>query len=271
MENKEKIREKHHKQAKYLKHPELIQLQGLFPSQFSLIFILISIFLFTVGGYPKPMAAYDFSFAVVAVIFMKVIFPQMLKGNITAYYRRSYSGFRYILSLTMFFTAGAVIRGIYLVLVLLFKFYQSNGVSISSVQWFIGLTFHPGYNLLGAGMALFLIYKLFYDDRFATIKDTSNGVFDLMTKSGMRYNEAFSAYTRLRDRQLGIKSHNGVKYEPTDIIDEIRPPSYKEMEERREQEELERKTAEQENTKKTETLDIETENIRRTPRKKENI
>ncbi|WCK57667.1 hypothetical protein PP175_26900 (plasmid) [Aneurinibacillus sp. Ricciae_BoGa-3] len=203
----------------YLMHPQLIQeTANGFRMMLKGNFFILMGFYFLCNQYPKTIATLDFSFTVLSVLFFIFIKPRMMKGEIPAYYRRDYQSIKFLMFFMKVFILGGVMRFPILAL-----FYGLNLYLVrnDTVEWehykstVYAIINNPSINALAVGAFALAIFILFYQQRYASIQEFSNGVVEIFSRNVYSEEGAVKEFIRRKDQQLERNTIVQVKYDGT--------------------------------------------------------
>lgn len=170
------------------------------------IFILLFAYL-VMHDYPRILATMDATFVVLSGIFFYIIKPKMLSGKIKAYYRRDYNDIRLLIMGAVILIQGALIRFPIIFGMLIFSKYLSKSPYES--ERYLGMMkqmlINPNISIFAVIFALVVLYFVFYNERYTSIKGYSNGVTHLVVNSGMHFDLASREYIRIKDKEYSNK------------------------------------------------------------------
>ena len=165
--------------------------------------------------YGFPFKAFDFAFLALILPYQLFIRPKIYRGEIKAYYRRSYGNFKNIVNWTMLF--GLIGAWKYL---MLFSYHYYNTKDLLA---FAEGNFHYVVTPLTVFSLLFIFYYSFYQDKYSTIREYSNTVNYYMKNKKMNENGAVNTFKFMKDKEYNIKEYAGTYYDMEEEILEEKP------------------------------------------------
>lgn len=171
---------------KYLLHYELKEIFSLGTKLGLFLNIILGIILVIMRDYPRALTSMDATFTFLTIVFLLFILPMILNGKIKAYYRYSY----YLMPVVIFnivvlpWIMSSVIRvpvtyGIHY----LNHLWSDNPMDmVNYPRRLMNLLIYPKYNLIALTIFAFYIFMLFYQERFATVEEFSEGVLKIFIK-----------------------------------------------------------------------------------------
>lgn len=147
----------------------------------------------------------------VSVFYLFILRPAIMKGRITAFYRRSYEGLTFVIFLysrIAMIATGKVIGTclFYIIVVRDFEF-------IIEVAKVLFEPYHPVYTRFVIALSLILFYLVFYHDRYVSIREYSNEINYRIKELNFGLRSAVEDFMAHKDREYGIKEFNGMYYD----------------------------------------------------------
>ena len=199
---------------------ELFEMKGVWP--FHLIGSLTAI-PFLLGINYSALKASDFAFLVLFLLYYSFIRPRIYRGDISAYYRRKYS--KRLLSAVTWFVSLEVFAVWRLLTITLFR-----GIKYKDYLFIVRDVYHPIATNITILIALFLFYLTFYQDKYTTIKEYSNGINYNIKELGMNPREALNEFLRIKDEEYGVQEFWGMYYDHPEIDSKEKSISTNEVE-----------------------------------------
>ncbi|PLS15038.1 hypothetical protein CVD28_24470 [Bacillus sp. M6-12] len=211
------LKRRFEKKKTYLMHYQLLEHkakgQGL---MLRLNFFIFAGFYLFWHEYPLALATLDFSFTVLAVLFWLFVKPRMLRGDITAYYRRDYRKMKSSMFLIQLFIQGALMRFAVVALYYALTLYlvKDSPKEIETYQEVVSqILINPTVSMIAiAGFSL-AMYVLFYHERYATIREFSNSVVEIYSSHPYTEEGAVNEFIERKDRELRLSDIDGVRYD----------------------------------------------------------
>jgi len=206
------------KKNQYLLHPQLIDYQRIgWKEIFSLhvwIFIIIALF---IRLYPNSLVSFDLSMTILVLLFWFGIKPLMLKGLIPAYYRRDYNQ-NVLLWLCKLFIHGSIIRTFIMSIYYGLTLYLTYGKDMREYAHYlrivkeeIVLNHRP--QIVALALFLFLVYVMFYHERYVSIKEFSYEVSRIAREKHKSIWDATREFVYRKDLEFEKQVLDHVKYE----------------------------------------------------------
>lgn len=165
----------------------------------AVIFILFKI------EYFKVIKASDFVFLIVFAIYQFILKPKIYRGEIKAYYRRTYETTVKSIYLYSFIGAISVWR---FVAIAVYEILKTHNVSTVFTN-----IYHPIATPITIIISLFMFYLTYYQDKYTTIKEYSNRINYKIKELGMDENTATRLFLLEKDKEYGIKQFRGMYYD----------------------------------------------------------
>jgi len=217
MTNTNSIQNKYEKKATYLWHQELADIFSKgFWSQIKINFIIVLILGLILRDYPISLGALDVAFSVMALLFYFLVRPFIMRGKLKAYFRRTYYGKSLYTDFMAYMIQGSLIRttlwGFFYGLVILAE--RGNDFHYEkAIEGLQQMLIHPITTPLAVVLALVYFYWVFYQEKYTTIPNYSNGVMQRYLYGGLNMEGAFRSFRKDTDAEHKIERYVGVRYD----------------------------------------------------------
>lgn len=211
------LKQKFDKKKMYLIHYQLLEhMEKGKGVMFRANLFIFAGFYLVLHKYPLTLASLDFSFTVLSLIFLFWLKPKMLRGEITAYYRRDYRKMKGSMFFIQLFIQGGIMRFLVLLLYYGVALYLVRNNSVELAQYkevIFQILVNPLMMLVAlAGFAL-AIYLVFYHEKYVTIREFSNSVMEIYSSYPYTEEGAVKEFISRKDRQFHLLDVDGVRYD----------------------------------------------------------
>ena len=186
--------------------------------------------------YPS-IKPFEFAIFLISMFYLFIVKPLIMRGKITAFYRRSYKGLSLIA--TIYTRVAMIATGKVLGTCLFYIVFTRDIDYIMELSQYLFHPFHRVYSTIAVAISLLLFFLMFYQDRYVTIREYSNEINYRIKELNFGLRSAVENFMAQKDKEYGIKEFNGMYYD---------------YEEQKHQKENKKKIKEKSESEKNETL-----------------
>jgi len=198
----------YNKTLRYRKHYELYIPYfyfnvGIFLAIPSFITIAI-IKLFSIPYFPWLKAS-DFIFLILFSMYLFYLRPQIYRGKIKAYYRRSYKKIEKAVQL---YVKIGIIGALRFIIMGILDILKTKNITAPFLEMF-----HPVSAILTVLSAFLFLYLVFYQDKYVSIEEYSNRINYKIKELKMNDRRAIEEFLEEKDKEYNIKEFHGMYYD----------------------------------------------------------
>lgn len=222
-----KNKNKYNKKLKYMQHHELKKIK--YPTGFVTGIAVATTIIARIfkKAYPSFLVSFYVTTMVLFSFYTFFIKPAIYKGNIVAYYRRSYSprlrrfinyyrilvnfavvSVAYCVVYTVFFLKAITLDYVPIQIDDMVELLQGN-----KVLYILKQSFDFKGVLTAVIVSLLLLYYMFFEDKYITIANYSNGVVYRMKELGMYFESAVKDLLETVDKEHDVKAFKDIYYD----------------------------------------------------------
>lgn len=162
----------------------------------------------------------EFTLFLVSIFYLFILKPLIMQGRITAFYRRSYKNLSWII---MVYSRIAMIATGKVIGTCLFYLIFTRDIDfIMELAQILFKPFHPVYSTAVVIISLILFFLIYYQDRYTTIREYSNGINFRIKELNLGIGAAIKDFMAQQDEEHGIKEFNGTYYDYEEQKKEIK-------------------------------------------------
>lgn len=202
---------KYNKTLRYRRNHQLIfdtfEASGFF-TNFAMGAVISLIIFWLNIPYTSAFKGFDFAMLVSILSYQLILRPRIYRGDIKAYYRRSYKKLKFII--TNFAFVGVTS---------MWRFVILSGTQIYNEESLLVLykdIYHPVTTLIVTILSLLVFYLTYYNDKYTTIREYSNSINFNIKENGMHEKDAIWRFGVEKDREYDVKEFRGTYYDYDD-------------------------------------------------------